>query len=418
MDMGYTLLVLAGVGAFFMAFCNGANDVANAFASAVGAKALKMKTALFIASIVTFLGAVFLGGHVVSYIIDGLAPASMFTHKEAYIIAMIAVLISAGIFVLLSTLVGMPVSSTHAIVGGLTGVSVLVEGWHAINWQVMTTIGLSWVISPFLAGGFAYLLVSLIRTFVIGEGAIGTLKRMRRRLPILISITLSCGFFGILVRPKQTALLADDIPQAAIISLLLLVPFYIQSKFLMKRLLKKCTDNAAGAEKAFKKLQIATSSYVAFGNGSNDVSNSITPVFAIYLVIKHGDMIPASATHSIPFWIMALGGVGIAMGITFLGKKVMKTLGKNLTTISNMSGFSIDFSVASVVLSASLLGLPVSTSQAATGAIVGAGLSKSHDMHSVQYNVLTKILISWVLTVPLSALISVGLYQVLAVIFL
>tara|TARA_B100001248_G_scaffold262395_1_gene258146 strand:- start:89665 stop:90936 length:1272 start_codon:yes stop_codon:yes gene_type:complete len=415
LDHGFILLLIAACGAFFMAFCNGANDVANAFASAVGSKALKPRMALLIASVVTFCGAVFLGGEVVVYLIEGLAPPKIFASPHDYVLGMIAVLLSAGLFVLLSTLKGMPVSATHAIVGGLTGVAVTLQGWEAINWFVMFTIASTWVVAPVLAAICALLLASFIRRVIIGQGTTGTLKRVRRRLPALISFTISAAAFGIMVSTRLGEIIGAGIWESALLAVFLFLPVYAQSKYFVKRTLKKAPDNPKGAERAFRRLQVGTSCYVAFGNGSNDVSNSISPVFAIYMVYQSGGFPQDFTEESIPFWILALGGLGIATGITFLGKRVIKTLGKKITKINHSRGFSIDFSVASIVVGASLFGLPVSTTQAATGAVVGAGLSRGA-LSKVNFRMIGYIILTWIITVPTAGLITIAVYHLLSLI--
>lgn len=398
-----------------MAFCNGANDVANAFASAVGSKALKPRMALLIASVVTFCGAVFLGGEVVIYLIEGLAPPYIFASPHDYVLGMIAVLLSAGLFVLASTLKGMPVSATHAIVGGLTGIAITLQGWQAVNWLVMLTIAASWVVAPLLAGLCSLLLASFIQRVIIGPGGPGTLRRVRLRLPALIALTISAAAFGIMASTRLGSMIGAGIWEAAFLALLLLPTVYAQSKYFLKRTLKKAPDTPQGAERAFRRLQVGTSCYVAFGNGANDVSNSISPVFAIYMVYQTGGFPKDFTQHHIPFWILALGGMGIATGITFLGKRVIKTLGKKITKITHSRGFSIDFSVASIVVGASLLGLPISTTQAATGAVVGAGLSQGSLAH-VNFRVLGYIILTWIITVPTAGLMTIAVYHLLSLI--
>jgi PiT family inorganic phosphate transporter len=412
-EKSYVFLALACIGAFFMAFCNGSNDAANAFAPAVGSKALRMRTALFIASVVTFFGAVSLGGRVVLYLIDGLAPVQVFPSHDHYIIAMLSVLLSAGLFVLASSVMGLSVSSTHAIVGALTGVSFSVQGLKGICWPILKTIALSWLVSPLLAGGMAWLLIYAVRHYILGQGGPGTLYRLKKGLSLLLSFTIAAVFFGFLVynESPETQFFRDHIRYACLLSLLLVIPFYFQAKLFIHRWFLKTSDDQAGAEKLFKRLQVVTSAYVAFGNGANDVSNSITPVVAIYLILKTGTLhfLPGQEA-SIPFWILALGGVGFATGVSVLGKNVMETMGKKITRIDNPSGFCIDFAVASVVVSASVLGLPVSTSQAATGGIIGCGLShgRAGDVH---FGVVARILVAWVVTVPVSACFTLGVYK-------
>ena len=196
----------------------------------------------------------------------------------------------------------------------------------------------------------------------------------------------------------------------AVIALIMFIPFYILFKRLIKAWLKKADDTPNGAQHAFKKLQIGTSCYVAFAIGSNDVANSISPVLAIYLVAKSGG-IPDVFSTSMPVWILILGGAGMAAGISLLGKRVMKTLGERLTKINNARGFCIDFSVATSVVGASAMGIPVSTTHAATGAVVGSGLSQSRN--NVQFKMLGKIASGWLITIPFSAVITVIIYEIL-----
>jgi len=414
-EKAYLFLVLACIGAFFMAFCNGSNDAANAFAPAVGSKALRMRTALFIASVVTFFGAVFLGGRVVLYLIEGLAPISLFPDVEHYVVAMLSVLLSAGTFVLGSSILGVSVSSTHSIVGALTGIAFYLKGLEGISWPILRTIALSWVVSPLLAGGLAWLLIYLIKHYILGQEGPGMLYRLKKGLSFLISITIAAAFFGFLVynEAEETVFFRENVRYAFLLSLLLVIPFYFQAKLFIRRWFSKTSDDTVGAERLFKRLQVITSAYVAFGNGANDVSNSITPVVAIYFLLKSGTLALEAGTgaiETVPFWILALGGIGFATGVSVLGKNVMKTMGRKITRIDNPSGFCIDFAVASVVVSASVLGLPVSTSQAATGGIVGCGLSHGR-ASDVDFKTVAKIFIAWLITVPVSAFFTISVYK-------
>lgn len=504
MEHGFLFILIGAVGAFFMAFNNGANDVANAFASAVGSKALKLKQAILIASIVVFSGAVLLGGNVATKLIEQVIDPSMFPNPEHYILAMLTVMLAAGCFVLFSTFTGMPVSSSHAIVGSFLGVCVTVAGWGAVRWGVVGVIVLSWFLSPFLAGLMSMVLCTGVRKFLIGPGGPGTLRRLQRWLPLVVAVIVSAGFYGIVTgtavkkyigidvervirvddlrqsigqglettRVKadaargeaeeaeqafehnaltqavqyaelaerdaraaelaaeealerlgdlragrrgrgagpETVLVDAERWQVAIVAVLLFFPLYYQFRSLIRKWLKGAEDNAEGAEGAFKKLQIGTSCYVAFGIGANDVANSISPVFAVYVVVQNAG-IPETFGTTLPFWILGLGGVGMATGIALLGWRVMKTLGESITKITNSRGFVIDFSVATTVVSASALGLPVSTTHAATGAVVGSGLSTG--WRNVQFRTLGKIVVAWLITLPSAALMTIAIYKLL-----
>jgi PiT family inorganic phosphate transporter len=406
------IIVLAACCALFMAFSNGANDVANSFASAVGSKALTIKQALIISSTVTFLGALLLGGNVAACLVEGLVHPTLFDEPHRYILAMLTVLLASGTFILLSTLTGMPVSSTHSIVGGLTGITVVVAGWSAVDWAILGKICISWILSPVLAGSLAYGLILFTRNYLILKNHPDPIEGVIQRLPLFVSASATLGLWVLL---WGTTLMKGTLWEITLLALSAAPVTYFIIKFWVHRWLKKAKNTPKGVEIAFRKLQIGTSCAVAFGNGANDVANSISPVFAVYIVVTQGK-IPQSLTgDSMPSWILCLGGIGIVLGILSLGHKVMRTLGNKITYISNSRGFCIDYSVASVVLMASALGLPISTTHAATGAIVGAGFSTG--IRSVRFSLLGKIFIAWIITVPSAAMITIVIYKILEWIF-
>lgn len=417
MEFGTILLVMAALGAFFMAFNNGANDVANSFASAVGAKAISMKQAVLIAGIMNLLGAVMLGGYVSSKLITGVVDPAQFGDPKAYMLAMFAVLIAAGVFVLAATLFSMPVSSSHSIVGSLIGASVMAGGWSAVNWGELRNIVLSWFVSPILAAVLAAGLLSYIKSFIVKNGKEGMIARLQYFLPFVLATTV--GFFAlILMKDSSLKALKPDSFWEYLLFLGVVIPYgTIVSQALLRSLTSKMKDTSESIEKIFKNLQVGTSSYVAFAHGANDVANSIAPVFAIFLVVTHSGLPTKEILQDahVPLWILILGGIGIAVGIGLLGHRVIETLSKKITTLNNTRGFSVDFSAASTVVIASLLGYPVSSTHAATGAIVGSGL---RDGEKVKGKVLLKIFAMWVLTVPAAGLITMAIYWVLAAIIL
>ncbi len=505
MEHGVVFIVLGCLAAFFMAFNNGANDIANAFASAVGSRAITMRTAIFIGGAVTFLGALLLGGNVAVKLVSGLVPPSTFGNAEEYVIAMITVLLASGTFVLISTLTSLPVSSSHAIVGSLTGISVMISGWETIQWNVIAQIALAWIVSPLIAAFLAFLLSVFIEGFVVGKSEKGVVKRVKFWLPIVIAVTVVGGIFALatltslksslgidadqffsgktvderIERQKSRAhklqyettkirILADKIDSeldrdgmknqdkmleqsreikkvsgelgvaadnltveflgkspaffyaerwhVLIICLVLLIPVYFQCRWFIHKWLAHCEDTPTGVQHAFRNLQIGTSCYVAFAIGSNDVANSISPVLAICLVVA-ANGIPDTFDASMPLWILVLGGVAMATGITLLGNRVMKTLGEGITKINNARGFCIDFAVATSVVGASALGMPVSTTHAATGAVTGSGLSQD-GVKSIQLSVLGRIVVGWIVTIPISLIITFVYFKIMKAIFM
>lgn len=406
------ILVLAALGAFFMAFNNGANDVANAFASAVGSRAVTIRQALVIAAIMNFLGALLLGSHVASYLIEGVVNPTLFDDPHLYVLGMLASLIATGVFVLFSSLSGMPVSSTHAIVGSLTGISIVLFGFDSVNWVAIMGIGASWVLSPFLAGFLSLSAVRIIRRNVYklsrktGESP---LPRFVRIVPIFIAMAL-LPFLYIYTPTEELSWLEE---LGFVIGGLAVL--YTLGRILLGIFAKHFKPTKKGTEKYFKRLQMGTASYVAFAHGANDVANSISPVLAIFLVVKRHAMPEDFSELTMPLWILLLGGIGMVLGISLLGHKVMSTLGNKITLLSYSKGFCVDLATATTVTSATIFGLPVSSTHAATGSIIGVGLAKKK--HKLNYSILLKIVMTWIITVPTAALLTVVVFWILRTIF-
>jgi len=316
MEFGTILLIMAALGAFFMAFNNGANDVANSFASAVGAKAISMKQAVLIAGIMNLLGAVVLGGYVSSKLITGVVDPAQFAASKEYMLAMFAVLIAAGVCVLAATLFSMPVSSSHSIVGSLIGASVMAGGWSAVNWGDLRNIVLSLFVSPILAAIRAAGLLSYIKSFIVKNGKEGMIARLQYFLPFVLATTV--GFFAlILMKGSSLKAFKPDSFWEYLLFLGVVIPYgTIVSQALLRSLTSKMKDTSESIEKIFKNLQVGTSSYVAFAHGANDVANSIAPVFAIFLVVTHSGLPTKEILQDahVPLWILILGGIGIAIG--------------------------------------------------------------------------------------------------------
>jgi PiT family inorganic phosphate transporter len=415
MDTHFLLLGLAALGALFMAFNNGANDVANSFASAVGAKAITMNQAVLIAGLMNLLGAVLIGGNVSAKLITGVLKPDQFGDATVYTVAMFSVLLAAGSFVLLSTLFKLPVSSSHSIVGSLVGASVVAGGVDTVQWPVLVTIVISWFVSPVLAGALSYGLYAFIRKGILAGDA-QIMDRVRFYLPYVIAITIAV-FVLILMKGSTLAVYRPHSAWEMGLFMAILVPYgTLVSQGTLRTLTLQMTDTEESAELVFRRLQVGTSSYVAFAHGANDVANAISPVFAIYLVVESGGLPTPElvARTGVPLWILVLGGAGIALGIYLLGRRVIETLSEKITKIDNFKGFSVDFSAATTVVGASLLGLPVSSTHAATGAIVGTGLMEGK---GVDWRVLGRIGAAWVVTVPTAGLFTVLIFLVLRALF-
>jgi inorganic phosphate transporter, PiT family len=396
---------------FLMAFNLGANDVANSMASAVGSRAITIRQALFIAGSLNFVGAVFLGSHVTATISKGIIDPSRIADPKVLMVGMFAALLAASLWVLVATLTALPVSSTHSIVGAIMGFGIVAGGPEVVRWGTMSGVVLSWIISPLFAAMVAFLIFSHIRYTIFLKRHF--IEQARRWGPIWMAFTVVLvGFSFFYKTPVGTDLRLGHIMTFLVVGAIGAAVWLIGSYFTNRMVLDQ-EEGAEGVERVFKKMQIGTSCYVALSQGANDVANAIGPVAAIYVIAKQQDLL---AKAEIPLWMLAVGGLGITLGIMALGHKVMATVGEKITLLTNSRGFAVQFGAATTVLAASNLGMPVSTTHAAVGSVVGVGLARG--FKAVDFGVLGKIVLYWILTVPIAALTSIVIFQVLKWIFL
>ncbi len=403
----YDLFFYLSLGAgFLMAFNLGANDVANSMASAVGARAITVRQAVFIAGILNFVGAVVLGSHVTATISKGIINPEAITDPKLLMIGMFAALLAAAAWVLLATLTSLPVSSTHSIVGAIMGFGLVAGGPSVVNWLKMGGIVLSWIISPFFAAAIAFLVFSHIRKYILYKRRF--IRQVKRWAPFWVAVTVVLIALSFLYKTPVGKTLHLHWSASLFLAIAMAVATYLVARLLVSRMVLDAEEGAEGVERVFRKMQVGTSCYVALSQGANDVANAIGPVAAIYLIAREHQLL---ATAEVPLGMLVLGGVGIAVGISVLGYKVMATVGEKITTLTNTRGFAVDFGAASTVLIASNLGLPVSTTHAAVGGVVGVGLARG--FHAVDFRVLFRIVAYWVATVPIAALTSIVFFVLL-----
>ena len=406
MDIYDIFFYLSLGGGFLMAFNLGANDVANSMASAVGAKAISVRQAVFIASILNFIGAVFLGSHVTATVSKGIINPAQIADPKLIMIGMFSALLAAGIWVLIATLTALPVSSTHSIVGAIMGFGLVAGGPDVVNWLKMGGVVLSWIISPFAAAAIAFLIFSHIRRTIFFSRRF--IHQAKKWGPIWMGFTVSLVVLSFMYKTPVGKEMALSLPVALSFTALVAAGVWLLGRLFVKRIVCDEAEGAEGVEKIFRKLQVGTSCYVALSQGANDVANAIGPVAAIYLIAREHQLL---AKAQVPMPVLILGGFGIALGIAVLGHKVMATVGDKITRLTNTRGFAVDFGAASTVLAASNMGLPVSTTHATVGAVVGVGLARGFS--AVDFGVLGKILIYWLLTVPIAAFTSIIIFQIL-----
>ena len=412
-----TLLVLtaAAVG-FFMAYGIGANDVANAMGTSVGSKALTIKQAIIIAMVFEFAGAYLAGGEVTSTIRKGIIDATPFMDiPELMILGMIAALFAAGSWLLIASFLGWPVSTTHSIIGAIIGFALVAVGSEAIQWnKVMGIVG-SWIVTPAISGFIAYLIFMSAQKLIFDTDA--PLKNAKRYVPIYMGLA---GFIMSLVTIKK-GLKHIGINLGAVegyaLSIAIAVVVAIIGKIAIARLKidpkadKKMQFN--NVEKVFAVLMVLTACCMAFAHGSNDVANAIGPLAAVVNIVEHNGEIAKKA--AIAWWILPLGGLGIVAGLAILGKKVIKTIGEGITHLTPSRGFAAELAAASTVVIASGTGLPISTTQTLVGAVLGVGMARG--IAALNLGVVRNIVVSWVITLPVGAVLAIVIYYVLAAIF-
>lgn len=404
-DPVWLIIGVASAIAFYMAWSIGANDVANSMSTAVGAKAITHKQAVLIAGVLVFLGAVLVGPHVAQTIKSEIINVESI-QPDLLILGFISALLAAALWATLSTWKEMPISTTHSIVGALMGFGIIAGGIGSVNWLKIGSVAASWVLSPLFGCIIAFLVFKIIvRLIFAKEEPVGAAKIVG---PIIIGIT---GFLVSASLLFKTSINKDynitDF-QGLIISFFVALTIGILSMLLLRNILPKKEEDYFTVENIFRKLQVGTSCYVAFSIGANDVANAIGPVAGIIPLAENGAL---SFEATIPIWLLALGGFGIAFGALTWGKKVMKTVGERITSLTNTRGFSVDFGAATTVLIASRLGMPISTSHTVVGAVIGVGLARG--LEAVDLSVIKKIIVSWLLTLPVAAGTSIAIFLLL-----
>ena len=387
-----------------MAWSIGSNDVANSMATAVGAKAITFKQAVIIAGILSFIGAVFVGPHVTETVKGKIINTGMIVDPNILLLGFIASLLAAAFWVTLSTWKEMPVSTTHSIIGALVGFGIIAGGTSSINWGKLGQVAASWVISPVAGCIIAFFVFKVIVKLIFAKEE--PVKSAKIVGPLIIGVTAFLITSSLLLKTHLSEIVGvSELSHVILLSTSISMVVIVMGIFLLRNIEAKSVEDYMTVEGIFRKLQIVTSCYVAFSHGANDVANAIGPVAAIVPLASTGDMSP---TAQIPVYLLALGGVGIAVGCLTWGHKVMKTVGGRITSLTNTRGFSVDFGAATTVLIASKLGLPISTSHTVVGAVIGVGLARG--LEAVDLNVIKKIIISWLLTVPIAAATSAAIF--------
>jgi PiT family inorganic phosphate transporter len=406
------ILVIAFAAGFYMAWSIGTNDVANSMASAVGAKAITQKQAVLIAGVLTICGAVFLGAHVSGTISKGIVDPEDIGDARLVLLGALAAILAASIWVTLATWKSMPISTTHSIVGAMIGFGLIAGGWGVVSWGVVGKVALSWVLSPLFGCILAFITFKLITKTILGRDK--PLASAKKMAPFFIAATFFIIFMSLLLKTRlgEIVIPENELFWAIMISSVIAAGCGTTGFLIIRRISLRSEEGYDEVEEIFRKLQIMTSCYVALAHGANDVANAIGPMATIFTIYDTKE-IPTQV--SIPIYLLAIGGIGIAVGIMTWGYRVIRTLGSKITKLTNTRGFAVDFGAATTVLVASKLGMPISTTHTVVGAIIGVGLARG--LEAVDLRIIKKIVASWLITVPIAAITAALIFLGLRAVF-
>ena len=396
---------IAGVLALYMAWAIGANDVANAMGTSVGSGALTIGGAILVAAIFEFLGAFLAGGHVTDTVRKGMLDMAL-VDREQLIYGMLASLASAGTLLIGATRFGLPISTTHAIVGAIVGFGAVGIGFESVNWGKVGQIILSWLTSPILAGVFAFIIFQITRTKILDTK--DPIAQVRKLGPVFFFFVFFIIGLVTMFKGLKPLKLDLDLTEAVIGSLILGLVGAGLGIVLIRRVHLGAKDprhRFSQVERIFVVLQILTACAIAFAHGSNDVANAIGPLAAVAYAVQELDL---GGKAPVEPWMLAIGGIGIVIGLATWGYRVMETVGKRITELTPSRGFSAQLAAATTIVVASRLGIPISTTHTLVGAVLGVGLARG--ISALDLRVVGKIIISWVATLPIAAGLSIFFY--------
>ncbi len=406
MEYGYILLIIGCVCGFFMAWGIGANDVANAMGTSVGARALTLWQAVLVACVFEFAGAYLAGGEVTSTIRKGIIDAGVMSdNPELLVYGMIASLLAAGIWLLIASYFGWPVSTTHSIVGAIVGFAAVGIGVDAVAWGKVGSIVASWVVSPVIAGTVSFLLFTSVKRLILQTS--DPFMNAKRYVPFYMFLTGFVVSMVTFLKGLKHVGLSFTASESIVWSLVFALVISLLGTLMLQRIdnTKKEKNGAMfdGVERIFAVLMVFTACAMAFAHGSNDVANAIGPLAAIVSVVQSGGEIASKSI--LPPWILLIGASGIVIGLGTLGYRVMMTVGRAITELTPSRGFAAELAAAGTVVVASGTGLPISTTHTLVGAVLGVGLARG--IGAINLGVVGKIILSWIVTLPVGAGLSI-----------
>lgn len=412
MEYGTIYLVLAAAFGLFMAWGIGANDVANAMATSVGAKVLTIRRAVLIAAVFEFSGAVLAGGEVTATIRSGILDMEAVAIDPAkLVLGMLASLLAAGVWLLIASRRGWPVSTTHSIVGAIVGFGIAGFGWNVVQWGGVGRIATSWIVSPLLSGVVAYLLFRSVQWLILDRRS--PLESAKRYVPYYIFLAGFIMSLMTMLKGLKHVGLALSTVQAYLLSAAIgALLMFIGKRIIARIPFDPAADREthyANVERVFAVIMVVTACSMAFAHGSNDVANAVGPMAAIISVVQSGGQMGQHAL--IPTWVLLLGAIGIVIGLLTLGQRVIATVGQEITQLTPSRGFACELAAAGTVVFASGLGLPISTTHSLVGAVLGVGMARG--MAALNLAVVRTIFMSWIITLPAGGFLAIIFFWIL-----
>jgi PiT family inorganic phosphate transporter len=411
MEHEYIILSMAVVFGLFMAWGIGANDVANAMATSIGAGALTIRKAILIAAVFELAGAVLAGGEVTSTIRRGILDSTFVVNEpELLVYGMLAALLAAGSWLLIASRLGWPVSTTHSIVGSIVGFAVVALGIDSVEWGRVGTIVASWVVSPLTAGVIAYFIFLSIQRLILVRP--DPLVRARRYAPFYIFATITLIVLVTLLKGLTHVGLDLTILQSYSIAIVTgAIVAWIGRWFILRIEVDEKAEKKfhyATVERVFGVLMVITACTMAFAHGSNDVANAVGPLAAVVSVARSGVVGQEAA---LPIWILMVGGLGIVIGLATFGRHVIATVGARITNLTPTRGFAAELAAASTIVLASGTGMPVSTTHTLVGAVLGVGMARG--ITAIDLSVVARIFVSWIVTIPAGAALAIVFFYLI-----
>ncbi len=437
---GATVIAVTAALAAYMAMNIGANDVTNNVGAAVGARAMSMGVALVIAAIFEIAGALLAGQGVAETVASGIVDRSIFPDPETFAWAMMAALVSAALWINIATLANAPISTTHAIIGGVIGAGAAASGLHSVQWDAIAVIVISWTVSPILGGVIAAAFLFFIKEFIIYRD--DKVAAARTWVPVLVAL-MAGSFAAFLANGGTNGFYNLPFGRAMLIGLAFGIVTYAVTRPIVRRHAEGLDNRNQSLRTLFRIPLICSAALLSFAHGANDVSNAVGPLYGVVSALG------TKGAATIPLWVMVIGAFGISLGLLLFGPRLIRIVGSEITKLNPMRAFCVALSSAVAVLTASAFAIPVSSTHIAVGAVFGVGLfrewytrnsrrrldyirsrgnrvapeeepanpDETRRRYLVRRSHFMTIVSAWIVTLPVSAILSAVIFLVLDALF-